>query len=66
MLPKKEGGTLSCDVKGPGTCSQDNRRLELDLFSNTKKNVLISGLLGKEGKSQKLVWDWGCRDGDVV
>lgn len=66
---KWSGGTLSYDVKEPGICSQDNRRFELDLFSNIKKKtqtVLISGLLGQEGKSQKLVWDWGCRNGDVV
>lgn len=51
MLPKKEGGTLSCDVKGPGTCSQDNRRLELDLFSDIKKKKCSNFRpVGKRGK----------------
>lgn len=48
---------VSGDVKGPGICSRDNRRLKLDLFSKEKqKGVLISAMLGREGEAQNLVW----------
>lgn len=71
MLRKRRGGVVRGDVKGPGICSQDNRRLTLDLFSKEKKKkgVLISATLGREGEAPKLVSvtiAGDCRSGDVV